>query len=447
MRADHRSNRNGAGSVTTAGNLHTRQRPSGGGDPRSPHAGGHADDLVQGRFRRRDPGEIRAGAFSRTPDVQGHRRASGGRILPAHRPHRRQRERLHLLRLHRLFPARVARPACHHDGIRGRSHDRPHSQGRERAARARRGARRIQHARRQQPRCAADRTDHGGAVPQSPLRTADHRLAPGNREAQPRGRARLLQALLRAEQRDPYHRRRRQRRRGPSDGGKGLRQDSAAASDPGAAHPSAGADAGSTAHRDAVRSPRRAAECAPLLSRSLLGHRGPGRKLGAGSAGATDGLRQQFVSLSRAGGGQAARGQRRRLVPGHGGRSDAVRNFCLAETRRRIPAGRAGHRRRDRKARDGFRTRRRPRTHQDADDRRVGLCAGQPDHAGALVWRRHHRRSQRRRCPGMAGPHPRGHRRTGARRGADMAREKRSVTGYLIKDTTAATANRGEKRS
>ena len=96
-----------------------------------------------------------------------------------------------------------------HDGVRGRSHDRPDPQGRERAAGARRRARGIQHARRQQPGGAADRTDHGGAVPQSSLWPAGHRLAPGNREARPRGRAGVLQALLCTEQRDAGDRRRR----------------------------------------------------------------------------------------------------------------------------------------------------------------------------------------------------------------------------------------------
>ena len=49
------------------------------------------------------------------------------------------------------------------------------------------------------------------------------------------------------------------------------------------------------------------------------------RKPGARRAGAIDGQRQQFLSLSRAGGRPAARGQRRRRLSGHLARCDAVR--------------------------------------------------------------------------------------------------------------------------
>ena len=190
-RPDHRH-------LRTPGHLHACQRHAGRGDPRSSHPGGHADDLVQGRLRRRDAGQIRARAFPRTSDVQGHRGASGRRILPDRAQDRRQRERLHLHRLHRLFPARAARATAQDDGIRGRPHDRPRPQGRERAARARCRARRVQHAARQQSGCAPERADHGGALSQSSLRPAGDRLAPGNRKAQPRRRAGVLQALLRA---------------------------------------------------------------------------------------------------------------------------------------------------------------------------------------------------------------------------------------------------------
>ena len=101
------------GHVRAARQLHPRQRPAGRGDPRSPHAGRHADDLVQGRLRRRDARQIRPRAFPRASDVQGHGEASGRRILPDRAAGRRQRERLHLRRLHRLLPARAARAARH----------------------------------------------------------------------------------------------------------------------------------------------------------------------------------------------------------------------------------------------------------------------------------------------------------------------------------------------
>ena len=100
------------------------------------------------------------------------------------------------------------------DGIRGRPHDRPRAHRRECPARARRRARGIQHARRQQPGRAARRAGRGGAVPQSSLRPAGDRLAARDREAQSRGRARLLPPLLHAQQRDRGRRRRRDGRRG-----------------------------------------------------------------------------------------------------------------------------------------------------------------------------------------------------------------------------------------
>ena len=259
---------------------------------------------------------------------------------------RRQRKRLHLDRLHRLFPARAARAARHDDGIRGRPHDRPDPEGRERAARARRRARGIQHARRQQPGCAADRADHGGAVSQPSLWPPGDRLAPGDREARPRGCARVLQALLRAEQRDPGDRRRRRRqRRSARWWRRAFGDDPAAAGDSRAAPPSAGAGAGGAAHRDAVRSARRAARPAALLPRSLRHDRGRRRKPGARRAGAADGRRLQLLSLPRAGDRPAARDQRRRRLPGHRARSVAILDLGLAEARRRVFADRAGDRR------------------------------------------------------------------------------------------------------
>ena len=48
-----------------------------------------------------------------------------GRFSQQLASHRRAGERLHLLRLHRLLPARRARASRHADGVRGRPHDRP----------------------------------------------------------------------------------------------------------------------------------------------------------------------------------------------------------------------------------------------------------------------------------------------------------------------------------
>ena len=187
-------------------------------------------------------------------------------------PHRRPGERLHLDRLHRIFPARAARQARHPDGIRGRSHDRPDAEGRERAARARRGARRVQHARRQQSGQQAVRADHGGALSQPPLWPPGDRLAARDRAAQSRGCAGILQALLRAEQRDAGGRRRRRARRGAQARGEDLRPAGKAAVDPGAARAAAGAAADLSAHGDARRPQGRAAERAPLLSGAVGGH-------------------------------------------------------------------------------------------------------------------------------------------------------------------------------
>ena len=79
-----------------------------------------------------------------------------------------------------------------------------------------------------------------------------------------------------------------------------------------------------------VEQPERAA----LLSGSVRHHRGRRRKRGARRAGAVDGRRQQFLSLSRAGGRPPARGQRQRRLSGHLARRDAVHD----RGRRRSPA-------------------------------------------------------------------------------------------------------------
>ena len=59
--------------------LHPREWTGTGRHSRSPRAGGHPHDLVQSRRRRRDAGQVGAGAFPRASDVQGHREESGRR--------------------------------------------------------------------------------------------------------------------------------------------------------------------------------------------------------------------------------------------------------------------------------------------------------------------------------------------------------------------------------
>ena len=224
--------------------FHPRQRARGRGHPRPPHAGRDPHDLVQGRVGGRGGRQDRARPFPRAPDVQGHREEPAGALLADSRDRRRPGERLHHRRLHRIFPAHRPRISADGDGIRSRPHDRPRADRRQGAARARRGARRVQHARRQQPGGAARRAGHRGALSQSSLWTPGDRLAPGDREAQPRGCARVLPALLHAQQRGGGDRRRRHRRGGPAARREDLRQggqarrDRSAQTAPGAARPS-----------------------------------------------------------------------------------------------------------------------------------------------------------------------------------------------------------------
>ena len=74
-------------------------------------------------------------------------------------------------------------------------------------------------------------------------------------------------------------------------------------------------------------------ELQALLPGSVRHHRGARRKPGARRARAIDGRRQQLLSLSRAGGRPAARGQRRRRLSGHLARRHAVHDLGRAEDR------------------------------------------------------------------------------------------------------------------
>ena len=162
----------------------------------------------------------------------------------------------------------------------------------------------------------------GRALSQPSLRPAGDRLAPRDREAQPRGRARLLQALLHAQQRDPGRRRRRHRRRGEDARRGDLRQGRAPRRDRPRAAP-----AGAAADRRAAPSPSPIrASTQPSLQRSYLVPSSTTAK--PGEAEALDVLAHILGGgtnsrlYPRAGGRAAARGQRRRLVPGHGARRD-----------------------------------------------------------------------------------------------------------------------------
>ena len=102
-----------------------------------------------------------------------------------------------------------------------------------------------------------------------PVWTAGDRLAPGDREAQPRGCARVLPALLHAEQRGGGDRGRRYRRRGQAAGREDLWQGGEAHRDR-SAQTAAGAAAGRGPPGHARRFACRAAEPAAQLSRSFL---------------------------------------------------------------------------------------------------------------------------------------------------------------------------------
>ena len=82
--------------------LHARQRHGGRRHPRPSRAGRHPHGLVQGRQRRRAARQIRHRAFLRASDVQGHDQPQARRVRRQGRRDRRQRERLHLVGLHRL---------------------------------------------------------------------------------------------------------------------------------------------------------------------------------------------------------------------------------------------------------------------------------------------------------------------------------------------------------
>src|SRR5262249_7149019 len=135
------------------------ERSRGRSDSRSSRADRHAYGLVQGRLGRRDAGHVGACPLPRTSHVQGHGQKSLGTLLAGRGHHRRAGERVHRRRLYGLFPARAARRAQAHDGVRGRPHDRIGAHRRRGAARAQCRAGRIQHARRQQSRHAARRAD------------------------------------------------------------------------------------------------------------------------------------------------------------------------------------------------------------------------------------------------------------------------------------------------
>ena len=71
------------------------------------------------------PGKSGLAHFLEHLMFKGTAKNPAGRFSQTVAAHRRPGERLHLQRLHRLFPARVARASQDADGVRGRPHDRP----------------------------------------------------------------------------------------------------------------------------------------------------------------------------------------------------------------------------------------------------------------------------------------------------------------------------------
>ena len=135
------------------------QRAGGRGDSRSPRAGRHPHDLVQGRLRRRDAGQIGPRAFPRTPDVQGHRQESGRRFSQVVATIGGQENAFTSSDYTGYFqrvPRDQLKAMMEFEADRMTGLD-AHRRGG--AARARRRAGRAQHARRQQSRCAARRAD------------------------------------------------------------------------------------------------------------------------------------------------------------------------------------------------------------------------------------------------------------------------------------------------
>ncbi len=157
-----------------------------------------AADEPQGRLWHR--------ALSRAPDVQVHGQDPDGRVLQDRRQARRPGQRLHRPRRHRLLPAHRQGQAAHGDGDGGRPHGQSASHRKGSADRARCHPRRAPLAHREQSVGHSRRADGRRALLLAPLRHSDHRLGARNGPAEPGRRDGLLQALVRAEQRNPGRR-------------------------------------------------------------------------------------------------------------------------------------------------------------------------------------------------------------------------------------------------
>ena len=219
----------------------------------------------------------------------------------------------------------------------------------------------------------------------------------------------------------------------------------AAAFDPGATHPPAGAGAGRAAHGDAGRSRM---SSSPSVKRYYLVP--SATTAAAGESPALDVLAQLMGSGSNSYLYRALVVDKPLAVTASAGYQgtaldrDAVLDLGLAASPASSSRSRAGGRRRDRRYRAEPDPRRGSRAGQDPAHRGSDLRPGQPGDAGALVWRRAHHgpsiediRSWPDRIRAVTAEQVR----AAAQKWLD---KKRSVTGYLIKDTTP---KREEKRS
>ena len=170
----------------------------------------------------------------------------------------------------------------------------------------------------------------------------------------PRGRARVLSDLVRAQQRGPDRRRRHRRRRAAAARREVLWRDPGA---PGARAPPAGRAAAGRAARGRARRPARApAVPDPLLSGAELHRRRDRARLSARGAGRDSGRHQHVPALSRAGDRAEGRDLGRRLLQRHRARSDHLPGLREPAPGRQPGRARGGGRRRAQRARGARRS-------------------------------------------------------------------------------------------
>ena len=198
----------------TVDQVAARQRARGGAAARSAGHLGQLHDLVPRRLAQRGRGgrRDRPGAPVRAPDVHADQERRRQRLRQQDGRGRRQHQRDDLLRLHRLRRRHPADGDERGDHAGGRSDGQPRSAqeaGGDRARRGRRGAPLLGRGqRRRDPR----RADVRAGLQDAPLPLAGDRLDEGHQGDHPGEGGRLLQEVLRAQQRGAGDRR--QDRRG-----------------------------------------------------------------------------------------------------------------------------------------------------------------------------------------------------------------------------------------